>query len=416
MITDLKKPEKLYRNFRIATMATREALDAAGNNLLALGGYSEAYGQLTAAAIGVVGDRIAWIAPESELPTFSDDVEVVDGQQRWLTPALIDCHTHLVHGGNRASEWERRLEGVSYEQIAREGGGILSTVRDTRNASVEELVESARKRAERLIAEGVATIEIKSGYGLDLESELKMLQAAKKLGEILPIRVEPTLLAAHAVPPEFKGRSDAYIDLVCNEIIPAAAAHCTAVDAFCESIAFSVDLTVRVLQAGLDHGLKIKVHAEQLTRTGVAAEAARMGAVSVDHLEYLSAKDCRVLGEHGTVAVLLPGAFYCLGETQKPPIEAMREHNVPIALATDCNPGSSPVYSLLLIANMGCNLFGLRPEEALRGITIYAAKAIGLADELGSIEVGKRADFTIWNVECLAEISYSIGGNSCVEI
>jgi len=380
-------------------------------------GTTEPYGKLQDVAMGVRDGIIQWIEPHSSLPDFEGNVSVIDGQNQWLTPGLIDCHTHLVYGGNRANEWEMRLSGVPYEEIARQGGGILSSVTSTRGATEDELVESASARLNSLIAEGVTTVEIKSGYGLDLETELKMLRAAKRVGERCGLHVETTLLGAHALPPEFKGHPERYLDLVCNEMIPTAAEQdlCGTVDAFCESIAFDVAQTKRVFAAAIDAGLKIKVHAEQLTNMGMAAEAARMGAISADHLEYLSADDCETLAEHGTVATLLPGAFYCLKETQRPPMDALLKNNVPIAIATDSNPGSSPMLSLLLAGNMACNLFGLTPELVLAGMTRNAAKALALSDR-GEIRVGTRADFAVWNVDSPAEILYQIGGNPCAAV
>ncbi len=367
-------------------------------------------------SIGVRDGRIAWIASDDRLPTFSRETEIVEGDGKLLTPGLIDCHTHLVYGGNRASEWEQRLTGVSYEDIARQGGGILSTVAATRKVSVDELVWSAAKRLARLQSEGVTTIEIKSGYGLDMATELKMLEAAGRLGEQFDVTVVSTLLAAHATPPEFKGDSDRYIDYVCREMIPAAKGRCSAVDAFCEKIAFSVEQTERVFEAALDCGLKIKVHADQLSHTGIVPIAARMGALSADHLEYLSEGDCESISSSNIVATLLPGAFYCLREKQRPPVEALRKHGVPIAVATDCNPGSSPLTSLLLAANMACNCFGLTPSEALAAITVHAAKALGMSDEVGSLKAGLFADFAIWDVNSPAEIIYGIGHNPCVAV
>lgn len=395
---ELVQPDTIFVDFRVATMSDS----------------SNAYGALEDVAIGVRDGLIEWIEPASIIPKFDGDVRIIDGGNRWLTPGLIDCHTHLVYGGNRANEWEMRLGGVPYEEIARQGGGILSSVTATRAATEEELVASAAKRLSCLMSEGVTTVEIKSGYGLDLATELKMLRAAKHVAKQCEIHVETTLLGAHALPLEFKGRADDYLDVVCNEMIPAAAEEnlCTAVDAFCESIAFDVAQTKRVLQSALDAGLKIKVHAEQLSNMGMAAEAARMGALSADHLEYLSENDCKVLAEHGTVATLLPGAFYCLKETQRPPVQALIENNVPIAIATDSNPGSSPMLSLLLAGNMACILFGLTPELALAGMTRNAAKALGLLDR-GEIRVGARADFAVWDVDSPAEILYQIGGNPC---
>lgn len=397
--TELIQPDVIFQGYRVATMCDS----------------SSAYGLIEDVAVGVRDGLIAWIMPESQLPTFGPGTRVIDGANRLLTPGLIDCHTHLVYGGNRANEWERRLGGVPYEEIARQGGGILSSVTATRAATEDELVDSASQRLRCLMTEGVTTVEIKSGYGLEVESEFKMLRAAKRVAEKCGVHAETTLLGAHALPPQFKGRANEYLDVVCHEMIPTAAEAklCTAVDAFCESIAFDVSQTRRVLQAALDAGLKIKVHAEQLSNMGMAAEAARMGALSADHLEFLSNDDCKVLGEHETVATLLPGAFYCLKETQRPPVAALIENNVSIAIATDSNPGSSPMLSLLLAGNMACNLFGLTPEHALAGMTRNAAKALGLSDR-GEIRTGARADFAVWDVESPAEILYQIGGNPCV--
>ena len=396
--TNLNIVESVFMNFRVAAM-----LDSV-----------EPYGAMHDVAIGVANGVIEWIMPQAELPKFGSEVEIIDGQNQWLTPGLIDCHTHLVYGGNRANEWEMRLGGVPYEEIAKRGGGILSSVTATRAASEDQLVDAAVPRLMELASEGVTTVEIKSGYGLDIDTEFKMLRAAKRVGDRCGVHVETTLLGAHAVPPEFKGRAGQYLDLVCSEMIPAAAREglCEAVDAFCESIAFDVSQTQRVFDAGLAAGLKIKVHAEQLSNMGMAAEAARMGAISADHLEYLAAEDCPVLAAHQTVATLLPGAFYCLKETQKPPIAALLENKVSIAIATDSNPGSSPMLSLLLAGNMACNLFGLTPELALAGMTRNAAKALALSDR-GEIRVGLRADFAVWSVDSPAEILYQIGGNPC---
>ncbi len=396
---NLPKPDSVFTGFRIATMDPERG--------------SAAYGAVNDHAIGVVDGRIAWLVAEEELPAFDDTVDVISGSDRLLSPGLIDCHTHLVYGGNRAREWEMRLGGVSYEEIARQGGGILSTVKDTRSWPEELLVFMALRRLKQLMAEGVTTVEIKSGYGLDLETELKMLRAARTVGEKSGVHVETTLLAAHTVPPEFKGRADEYVDLVCYEMIPAAVELCTSVDAFCESIAFNVAQTKRVFKAARKAGLNIKVHAEQLSHTGSAVMAAERGALSADHLEYLTPDDCRALAEHGTVAVLLPGAFYCLKETQQPPVPALIEHGVPIAIGTDCNPGSSPVTSLLLIGNMGCNLFGLTPEQSFAGMTRNAARALGLQEQIGMVREGLQADFAVWDVESPAEILYGIGTNPC---
>ena len=396
---DLNSVDSIFRGFRVATIKKDS---------------EAAYGALANHAIGVKDGRIAWIISEDQLAETADHINVIQGNNRWLTPGLIDCHTHLVYGGNRADEWEARLGGKSYEEIARAGGGILSSLRNTRTATESELVESASKRLAKLMSEGVTTVEIKSGYGLNTETELKMLRAARQLPSLHAIDVETTLLGAHAVPPEFKERPDDYIQLVCEEMIPQARELCSAVDAFCESIAFDVAQTKRVLATAKDHGLNIKVHAEQLSNMGMASEAAKMGAISADHLEYLSSEDCAVLAEHGTVATLLPGAFYCLKEKQCPPVSDLIKNQVPIAIATDSNPGSSPVVSLLLMGNMACNLFGLTPELALAGMTRNAAQALGIQDKAGTLEVGKQADFAIWEVDSLAEIFYQIGGNPCV--
>ena len=395
------KPETVFVNFRVATMCETD----------------QPYGALVDVAIGVTDGVIQWIVPRDQLPALGDDVVIVDGDNRWLTPGLIDCHTHLIYGGNRASEWEMRLSGVPYEQIARQGGGILSTVTATRAASEDQLVDSAAGRLGCLIAEGVTTVEVKSGYGLNLNSELKMLRAARRLADRCGIHVETTLLGAHAVPPEFKGKADDYLDVVCNEMIPAVVDEklCSSVDAFCETIAFDQVQTKRVFHAAIEAGLNIKVHAEQLTNMGMAAAAARMGAISADHLEYLSEQDCETLVENGTVATLLPGAFYCLKETQLPPVAALIKNKVPIAIATDSNPGSSPMLSLILAGNMACNLFGLTPELALAGITRNAARALAL-DDRGEIRIGMRADFAVWDVGSPAEILYQIGGNPCVAV
>lgn len=406
--------EVVFRGFNIATMDPNSAEIKCELSGEPLGGLTQQleYGTLNGTAIGVEGGKIKWLALERELDrnkfTFA---QTVNGEGKLLTPGLIDCHSHLVFGGNRASEWERRLNGCSYEEIAKQGGGILSTVSATRAATEEELFQTASKRIKSLLGEGVTTVEIKSGYGLDLDSELKMLRVANRLGSEFPVSVEATLLAAHAVAPEFHGNPDGFIQHVCDFIIPQSAESCSAVDAFCETIAFNLAQTERVFERAKQFGLNIKVHAEQLSHTGAAALAANMGAISADHLEFLSDHDCATLGRHGTVATLLPGAFYCLNEKQKPPIAALRENQVPIAIATDSNPGSSPVLSLLLMGNMACNLFGLTPCEAIAGMTINAAKALQLDQTIGSIKKGKQADFATWHVHSPAELVYSIGGN-----
>lgn len=392
---------RIFRGFRVMTMQS--------------GG--EPYGlQPEPTSVLVENGTISWVGPDANLPDLPNGTEVITGGGHFLSPGLIDCHTHLVYGGSRADEWEQRLLGVPYEEIARRGGGILSTVRATRAASEEQLLESASRRATHLLRQGVTTIEIKSGYGLDLETELRMLRVIERLRDEVPLNVSATLLGAHALPMEYSDRADEYIDLVCNEMVPAAAGLCDAVDVFCESIAFNLSQTERVFQAATDAGLAIKVHAEQLSHTGAAALAARMGAVSADHLEYLSDSDCSVLAEHGTVATLLPGAFYNLRETQKPPVRELRQAGVPIAIATDANPGSSPVASVLLMAHMACTFFGLTPEEAIVGLTRHAARALKLDGSVGTIAPGSQADFAVWNISTPAELAYGIGHNPCVAV
>ncbi|QNI04266.1 imidazolonepropionase [Halomonas sp. SH5A2] len=326
-----------------------------------------------------------------------------------MTPGLVDCHTHLVFGGSRADEFEARLEGVSYEEIARRGGGIISTVLATRDASEEALFELAKPRLDALIADGVTTVEIKSGYGLTVEDELKMLRVARRLGEALPVRVVTTLLGAHALPPEFKNDSDGYIDLVCQEMIPAAAKEglADAVDVFCEKIAFSVAQCERVFEAAEAHGLPIKAHAEQLSNLGGTAMAARHGALSADHIEYLDQAGIAAMRQAGSVAVILPGAFHTLRETQQPPIAALREAGVPMAVATDANPGSSPLFMPTLMLNLACTLFRLTPQEALAGMTAHGASALGLKGE-GRIEEGARADLCVWDIDTPAALAYAV--------
>ena len=353
--------------------------------------------------------RIVYAGPADGAP--AKPATITDCGGRLITPGLIDCHTHLVHSGNRANEWAMRLEGASYEDIARAGGGIVSTMRATRAASEAELVDTALPRLDALIAEGVTTIEIKSGYGLDTENELKMLRAARALGERRRVRVAPTFLGAHALPPEYRGDSDGYIDLVVAEMIPAAAPLATAVDAFCEGIGFSPAQCTRVIEAAQAHGLAVKLHAEQLSALSGSALAARHGALSADHLEYATDDDVAAMTAAGTVAVLLPGAYYFMRETKLPPIAAMRRHGVKIALATDNNPGTSPTTSLLLMLNMGATLFGLTVVEALRGVTVNAAAALGLGAEIGTLEAGTACDLAIWDVTDPAELVYRIGFN-----
>lgn len=353
--------------------------------------------------------RIAFAGARADGP--DDAAEVIDCEGRWITPGLIDCHTHLLHAGNRAREFELRLEGASYEQIAREGGGILSTMRAVREATEEELIAESLPRLDALIGEGVTTVEVKSGYGLSTDDELKMLRAAHGLGERRPVRIAATFLGAHAVPPELD--ADSYVDLVCERMIPAVAAEglADAVDAFCEGIGFSPAQTERVLAAARAAGLAVKLHAEQLSNQQGAALAARHGALSADHLEHLDGEGVAAMAAAGTVAVLLPGAFYFMRETQVPPIAALREAGVPVAIATDCNPGTSPLASLLLAMNMGATLFGLTVEECLTGVTHSAARALGRQDDIGTLEAGKSCDLAIWNIESPAELVYRIGWN-----
>jgi len=370
------------------------------------------YSLLKNGAFVVSDRRIAWVGPTDDLPMQFFNVSAVDLQDRLVTPGLIDAHTHAIFAGNRASEFEMRLNGADYETIAKAGGGIVSTVMATRDASVETLIESALPRIDAFINEGVCTLEIKSGYGLDRDTELRMLRVAREMEHLRPVRVKTTYLAAHAVPPEFAGRPDAYIDDICIPVLRAAHAEglVDAVDGFCEGIAFQPDQIARVFDEAQRLGLPTKLHAEQLSNLGGAKLAASYGALSADHIEYLDEAGVVAMAQAGTVAVILPGAFYTLRETQQPPIELLRRHRVPMALATDCNPGSSPLTSLLLAMNMGCTLFRMTPEEALIGVTKNAAMALGIADA-GVIAPGKRADLAIWDVTHPAELSYRIGYN-----
>ena len=362
------------------------------------------------AAVAVEGGRIAFAGSAEDLPDTMRGWSHEDLGGRLVTPALIDCHTHIVHGGNRAREFALRLEGASYEEIARAGGGILSTVEATRAASLEDLVSSALPRLDALLAEGAAVVEVKSGYGLDMETELRMLRAARRLADLRPVRIRTSFLGAHAVP---RGMSaDAYLDDVCLPALRAAHAEglVDAVDGFCEGIAFDTSQIARLFDAAAALGLPVKLHAEQLSHMGGTALAARHGALSADHVEYATEDDARALAASGTVAVLLPGAFYTLRETQAPPVAAFRAHGVPMALATDCNPGSSPMTSLLLTMNMACTLFRLTPMEALAGVTCHAARALGLVD-CGQVAPGLRADLAVWDIETPAELAYRIGFN-----
>lgn len=370
------------------------------------------YGFLEDGAILVEGDSIVWAGALADLPEAYSASSRQDLGGRLVTPALIDCHTHLVAGGNRAREFEMRLQGASYEEIARAGGGIVSTVKATRDAAEDALLADALAKVDALIAEGASLVEVKSGYGLDLETELKMLRVARQIEDVRPIRVTTTFLGAHAVPPEFAGRDDAYIDTMCIPALRAAhdAGLVDAVDGFCEGIAFQPEQIARVFDVAQGLGLPVKLHAEQLSNLGGTKLAARYGALSADHIEYLDEDGVAAMARAGTTAVILPGAFYTLRETQVPPIEALRKHGVPMALATDANPGSSPLTSLLLTMNMGCTLFRMTPEEALAGVTRNAAAALGVSD-CGTIEAGKRADLAVWDVAHPAELAYRIGFN-----
>ncbi|WP_371186868.1 imidazolonepropionase [Thalassotalea maritima] len=371
------------------------------------------YGALEDAALAVADGKIAWLGSMATLPAISESVTVVDVAGKWLTPGLIDCHTHLVYGGHRANEFELRLQGASYEQIAQNGGGIVSTVKATRQASEDELFASALKRLQALHNEGVTSLEIKSGYGLNLENELKMLRVAKRLQEALPVDIEKTFLGAHALPVEYKDDSDGYIDLVCNSMIPEVAKQglADAVDVFCEGIGFNIEQTEAVFKAATEHGIRVKVHAEQLSDLGGSELAAKYNALSSDHVEFLSEDGAKAMGKAGTVAVLLPGAFYFLRETQLPPVQSLRDHNVRIAIASDANPGSSPINSLQLMLNMACTLFRLTPNEALAGVTCNAARALGIDDRVGELAVGMQADIAMWDISQPAELCYQYGVN-----
>ncbi len=386
----------LFQNCRIATMKSGGA----------------AYGLGDDDAIVVKGEHIAWVGEISSLPADFVDAMPVDLGGRLVTPGLIDCHTHLVFGGDRAKEFEMRLNGASYEDVARAGGGIVSTVAATRSASLDDLVASALPRLDALIAEGVTTLEIKSGYGLDHETELRMLRAARRLSQLRPVQIQTSFLGAHAIPEEFAGEADRYIDEVCIPTLRAAHAEglVNAVDAFCEGIAFQPAQVARVFTVAKELGLPVKIHAEQLSNLGGAKMAAGFDALSADHVEYLDVDGVKAMAKAGTAAVILPGAFYTLRETQSPPIEVFRKHGVAMALATDANPGSSPLTSLLLAMNMGSTLFRLTPEEALAGVTRNAARALGLPDR-GTIAAGQRADLAVWDINTPAELAYRIGFN-----
>lgn len=386
------KCDRLWRGARLATMAK--------------------VGAVADGVIACTDGQIIYAGAKADAPQFQAE-DVIDCAGRWITPGLIDCHTHLIHAGNRAHEFELRLAGASYEDIAKAGGGIVSTMAATRAATAAELVQSALPRLDALIAEGVTTVEIKSGYGLSLEDELKMLRAARELGKTRTVTVKTSLLAAHALPPEFVGEADGYIDHICAVIIPAVAqvGLADAVDGFCENIGFTPAQIERVFQAAKAHGLPVKLHAEQLSNQQGATLAARYGALSADHLEHLDDTGIAAMAGAKTVAVLLPGAYYFTRETQAPPIAKLRSSGVPMALATDCNPGTSPLTSLLLAMNMAATLFRLTVEECIAGVTREAARALGMQDRVGTLEVGKSCDLAIWDVERPAELVYRMGAN-----
>tara|TARA_B100000780_G_scaffold28968_1_gene18348 strand:- start:4849 stop:6075 length:1227 start_codon:yes stop_codon:yes gene_type:complete len=392
----MMKTSKLFVDLNAATMCENQ----------------DAYGMIENAAIAITEGVIAWVGPVAELPTAFASLPRESFDGRTVTPGLIDCHTHIVHGGDRSVEFEMRLKGASYEELARAGGGIVSTVTATRSASEDTLLRDALRRVDALIAEGVTSIEIKSGYGLETDTELRMLRVARSIAKNRQIRVKTTFLGAHATPAEYTGRDDNYIDEVCIPTLRAAHAEglVDVVDGFCEGIAFNPSQIARVFDVARELGLPVKLHAEQLSNSGGAKLAASYGALSADHIEYLDEDGVKAMVDAGTIAVILPGAFYTLRETQAPPIDLLRKHGVPMALATDINPGSSPLHSLLLALNMGCTLFRLTPEEALRGVTINAALALGLSDT-GLIKKGMRADLVVWDVKHPAELAYRIGFN-----
>ncbi|NQZ79652.1 MAG: imidazolonepropionase [Colwellia sp.] len=392
-------------------------------NLATMTDGANSYGVIENAALAISEGKIAWLGKVSDLPNSLLEVgdkesafELIDGKGQWLTPGLVDCHTHLVYGGNRANEFEMRLQGKSYQEIANAGGGIVSTVSATRKASEEELLASALPRLTALHQQGVTSVEIKSGYGLDTTNEIKMLKVAGQLAELLPVTVKRTFLGAHALPIEYKDKPEEYVDLVCNEMIPQVAKEnlADAVDVFCEGIGFSVEQTKRVFAAAKAHGLPIKIHAEQLSNLGGTELAAQYNALSSDHIEFLDEAGIKAMNAADMTAVLLPGAFYFLRETQLPPIDLLRKYQVPMAIATDANPGSSPINNIQLMLNMACTLFRLTPSEALAGVTCHGAKALGLAEQKGQLTLGFDADIAMWNIEQPAELCYQFGVNPLV--
>ncbi|WP_298775944.1 imidazolonepropionase [uncultured Shewanella sp.] len=377
------------------------------------------YGAITQGAIAIQAGKIAWIGKQKDLPKFDSlATPIYRGKGGWITPGIIDAHTHLVFAGNRAQEFEQRLNGASYEEIALAGGGILSTVKACREASEAELFELGRQRLNALAKEGVTTVEIKSGYGLDTETELKLLRVARELGEYHHIDVKTTFLGAHAIPPEYKDKADDYIELVINDMLPKIIENnlADAVDVFCEKIAYNLKQTEKVLLAAKKAGLGIKLHAEQLSNLGGSSMAAKHGALSVDHIEFIDEESIKLLSQHGTCATLLPGAFYNLRETQLPPIQLLREYKIPMVVASDYNPGSSPLCSSLLMLNMSCILFKLTPEEALKGMTLNAAKALDMDNKIGSLAIGKQADFCLWDITTPAQLAYTYGVNPCLQV
>ncbi|WP_252176308.1 imidazolonepropionase [Endozoicomonas sp. 4G] len=375
-------------------------------------GGTGSYGEIPDGAVAIDQGVIQWLGALTELPISLQPKTLIHGQGQWLMPGLIDCHTHLIYGGNRATEFEQRLEGKSYSDIAREGGGIMSTVNATRRCSLDELIEQSRPRLEALLSEGVTTLEIKSGYGLNLETELKILRAARELEQQYPVRIEKTFLGAHALPPEFAGQPDRYIEVVCEDMLPVIAEEglATAVDVFCETIGFNLSQTEKVFQRAQSLGLGIKLHGEQLSDSQGTQLATAYDALSVDHLEYLSEEGVKALENSATVATLLPGAFYFLKESQLPPVEKLRASGIPMALATDLNPGTSPFTSLRLMMNMACTLFGLTPSEALAGVTRHSARALGLHHHTGMIKTGYAADLTLWPVNSPAALAACLTG------
>ncbi|MEO0996801.1 MAG: imidazolonepropionase [Pseudomonadota bacterium] len=390
--------DTLWINARVATMA---------------GAAAEPLGSIDEAALAVQDGRIAWLGPEAELDGAPGELarRVEDAGGGWLLPGFVDCHTHLLFGGHRAAEFAERLAGVSYEELAQRGGGIRATVEATTAASAEDLVGAALRRLDAFTAGGVTTVEVKSGYGLTVDAEIRLLETMQALADRTDLRIYRTYLALHALPPEFAGRREAYLDSVCNGALSALAADglADAVDAYCDTVAFTEAEVARLFDAAAGHGLALKLHADQLSDSGGAALAAGFGALSADHLEYTSPAGVERMAEHGTVAVLLPAAFYTLRQTQPPPVAALREHAVPIALGSDLNPGTSPLLAPVLTLNMACTLFGLTPAEALLGMTVNGARALGLAADIGTLETGKQADMCLWDIDDPAELSYWIG-------